>query len=67
MTDPRKDIENSIAGLQAIRLFMDVYASSEPTARLSEEVIKALRTGGLLSKNIATAIEAWLANKSVTL
>jgi hypothetical protein len=60
--DQAKDLKNAIAALQAVSLFREAYASSEPGARLCAETVKALRFGGLLSKNIATAIEAWLAN-----
>ncbi len=60
--DQARDLRNSIAALHAVLLFRDAYASSKPGADQCAGTIKALRCGGLLSKNIATAIEAWLAN-----
>lgn len=60
-----KQIEEAIDTLHAIRHFRSGYGSTEDGHRLCTEATKLLRGGGLLSSNIATAIEAYLVNKTV--
>jgi hypothetical protein len=65
MPTDKVQVEESINTLSAVLLFRTHYGSNADGLRLCREATKVLRGGGLLSDNIATAIESYLENKIV--